>query len=64
MPEYNVHMKDGCIVEVESKHVKVSNAGAAIFYNDRPSIADQYINGPEIVATFNIAEYLYFKKIK
>lgn len=63
MAEYNVHLKNGRIVVVDSKYVKVSNVGAAIFYNDRLSLTDQYINGPEIVATFNIEDYSYFKKI-
>jgi len=60
---YNVHLKNGMIVEVESTRV-VERLGSIKFCNDRQSLTDQYINGPEIVATFNLDEVSYFIKQK
>lgn len=57
--KYNVHLKNGRIVEIESKDVRV-NKNIALFYNDRESLTDQYISGPQIVATFNLDDYSYF----
>lgn len=63
MNKYNVHLKNGRIVEVESRRV-VERGGSIKFCNDRSSLADQYVNGPEIVATFNLDEVVYFMKQK
>ncbi|MET4560771.1 hypothetical protein ABIA69_001915 [Lysinibacillus parviboronicapiens] len=60
---YNVHLKTGRIVEVESQRV-VEKGGSIKFCNDRPSLADQYVNGPEIVASFNLDEVVYLMKQK
>lgn len=60
MKEYSVRLKDRTMVIVQSKYVKVKHDNSLIFYNDRKSLSDQYLNGPEIVATFNPGEYSYF----
>jgi len=61
--KYNVHLKSGRIVEVESEFVKVKEK-VIIFGNYRQSLSDQYINGSQIVATFNLDDYSYFIELR
>ncbi|WP_421927657.1 hypothetical protein [Lysinibacillus capsici] len=63
MNMYNVHLKNGRIVEVESQKNAVGG-GSIKFYNDRASLAEQYLNGPEVIATFNLDDISYFIKQK
>ncbi len=61
MNTFKVFLKNGSSVTINAKHVKIT-AGNTVFYNDRKSLADQYINGPEIVANFTKDDYSYFIK--
>lgn len=60
MKEYNVRLRDGSMVIVKSKYVKVKADNSLVFYNDRKTLSDQFVNGPEVVASFNFGEYSYF----
>lgn len=58
---YTVELKNGNVHEVSAQRVIEKN-GLVNFCNDRKSITEQYLNGPEIVAAFNISDVLYFRQ--
>jgi len=61
MNTFKVFLKNGSSVTINAKHVKITSNNT-VFYNDRKSLADQYINGPEIVANFTKDDYSHFIK--
>lgn len=58
---YTVVLKDGTHVIVTSKYVS-TRLNQIKFYNDRKSLVDQHLNGPDVVAAFNSEEIRYFAK--
>lgn len=60
--KYKIALLSGKDVEITCQKVKV-RMNDTIFYSDRVSITDQYLNGPIIHAVYKNVEYRSFVKV-